>query len=688
MITLFFYGLSFFGLGLAAFLRLRQGGEFPLRKQLPWLAAFGVVVGATGWVDMFRAGGGVDETSLVLRTFLIISHPLSGLLLLKFGWGIFKELLPLPTWTVFIPGVLIVPIAFVITYAATTFITPSPIEIPIDIWSRYLFYLPGSTLAGIGFLRQWHYQRKLGYNEVASLMLAAGIAFIFEAFVVGVVVPAAPYGPASYYNYDRVVYNAFSGDQIGILEPFGLDYEQVVAVTGYSIEFWRMISSFAVTFFVIRGLDVFDTMQKMQFRQLQDERDKAQKWALETQIVARETAENWTDALVNINRQIANLDPVDTILITIAQNVRELLDSEYLGIALLENDQNDLNLKCYSTLDTTKVVTEPLQIRNPLIRDVVESHQYYLSKGRETGKQLENVCPFVEDDPQTIASVYLNLDNHSIGAIWVTRFRDEPFTEEDLIWLECMADQVVIAIQHGLMTSQLQSLSVVEERSRIAREMHDGLAQVLGYLNLQVQTIEAYYRTGKKELLEKELSQMRKAIRTAHGDVRENILSLRTTLADEKSLLSAVKEYLEEFSIQTGVKTDMYIENAGDLNLSSIAEVQLVCILQEALANVRKHAEANSIDLVLTKRVEAEGEFAQMRITDNGKGFVIGDSKRRFGLKTMSERACSVNGVLVVNSTPGEGTTVTCRIPCLTQENVASGGKSLQNGQLNGATGK
>ncbi|MCB2179524.1 hypothetical protein KQH54_00210 [bacterium] len=680
MITLFFYGLSFFGLGLAAFLRLRQGGEFPLRKQLPWLAAFGFVVGATGWVDMFRSGGGVDETNWLLQIFIVISHPLSGLLLLKFGWGIFKDLLPLPAWTVFIPGVMIVPIAFIITYAASTFITPSPIEIPIDIWSRYLLYLPGSILAGIGFLRQAYYQRKLGFKEVSNLMLAAGFAFIFEAFVVGVVVPAAPYGPASYYNYDRVVANAFSGEAVGILEPFGLDYEQVLVVTGYSIEFWRMLSSFAVTFFVVRGLDVFDAMQRMQVVNLQGERDRAQQWALETQIAARETAEHWTEALININSQIANLDQVDNILISIAQNARSLLASDYLGIALLENDETNLSLKCFSTKVSTQVVTEPVSIHNRLIKDVMEGHHYYYSQGSESTVNLDDVCPFVEEKPRTIAIVYLNLDNRSIGAIWVTRFQDQPYTEEDIIWLECMADQVVIAIQHGLMTSQLQSLSVVEERARIAREMHDGLAQVLGYLNLQVQTIEAYYRTGKKELLEEELSHMRKAIRIAHGDVRENILSLRTTLADEKSLLSAVQEYLEEFGIQTGVRTDLFIENEGDLDLSSIAEVQLVCILQEALANVRKHAEADLIKLVIAKKNEDERECVEMQIVDNGKGFVVGDSKRRFGLKTMSERANSVNGILMVNSIPGSGTTVTCRIPCINQEAITSKGVFAQKG--------
>ena len=190
---------------------------------------------------MFLTSGGTEEYLNALNLLRMIAQPLTGLLLLKFGWEILREI-PLPAWTIFIPGVLIVPIAYVITYAATTFATPSPIEIPIDIWSRYLLYLPGAILAGIGFLRQWNMQRKLGLSDVANLLLGAGLAFLVEAFIVGLVVPAAPYVPASYYNYDRVVYNAFIGEQAGISKFYGLtawlDYGRILVVTGLPISFW------------------------------------------------------------------------------------------------------------------------------------------------------------------------------------------------------------------------------------------------------------------------------------------------------------------------------------------------------------------------------------------------------------------------------------------------------------------
>ena len=102
---------------------------------------------------------------------------------------------------------------------------------------------------------------------------------------------------------------------------------------------------------------------------------------------------------------------------------------------------------------------------------------------------FEDVCFFTDQKAEAIIIVPLKLENTAIGVLWIARFEAQQFSETDLIWLESMADQVVIAIQHALMTSQLQSLSIIEERGRIAREMHDGLAQVLGYMNLQVQTL-------------------------------------------------------------------------------------------------------------------------------------------------------------------------------------------------------
>ncbi len=669
----FFYGLAFEGLGLAAYLQLRREGDFPLKKELPWLAAFGFVGGAAGWVEMFLASGSLNEVQNILSALRVILHLLTGLLLLRFGWGMLNNVNPLPAWSIFIPGILIVPIAFVITYAATTFITPSPIQIPIEIWTRYLLYLPGSLLSGVGFLRQWYAQRNLGLYDVSNLMLGAGLAFLFEAVVMGLIVPAAPYGPASYYNYDRVIHNAFIGETLDISKSYGLtawlDYQSVLHTTGLPIEIWRMFSAVIVMFFVVKALDVFEAIRKRQVLALQADRNRAQHEAIEAQIQARKTAENWTNALVNISRRIAELENVDDTLVYIVKNIQELLPTNFVGVAILNQERTILELKCYASDGIVRLLAnDSIAVTNPIVQDAMCTSNSYRSQGNESVERFEGICFFTDVAARAVVIVPLKLENTIIGALWITHVEEQQFTETDLIWLESMADQVAIAIQHGLMTSQLQSLSIIQERGRIAREMHDGVAQVLGYLNLQVQTLGSLLNQGRTEKLQSELLQMRQAIQTANADVRENILSLRTTLAQEKGLQAAVDEYLTEFGIQTGIKTKFLYQIDDDLDLSSVAEVQLVCILQEALTNVRKHSRAECVDVIIAKDIHQKMAQIHMQILDNGVGFTMVGSKRNFGLQTMRERAESVNGNLVIRS--AAGTCIECWLPCLQQERL------------------
>lgn len=636
----------------------------PLHKQLPWLAAFGLAYAGVGWADMFLVSGMQPEVQGILRLLRMILQPLSGLLLLRFGWGMLTQMTPLPAWTRIIPGIITVPLAFIVTYAATTFVTPSPIYIPIDIWSRYLLYLPGSIMAGIGFLRQSNDHKKRGFQDAGYLMMGAGIAFLTEALVVGLIVPAAPYGPVSYYNYDRVHFDSVPAETSESSDPFTmidwLDYAHVLQATGLPIQFWRMLSAIALLFFVVRSLDVFDAIERRRIQRLQEERDLAQS-------NARYLAESWAEALMQINREIAELNELDAILFEIVCSARKLLSSDYVAMALLD-EKHRLMLRCFATsesVDASAEVGTSIQVTSSVILDVLKSAKPYRTDGTENIDWQSELCLCTDAKASEAAFVPLLLNNVSVGVLWSTRTEPNPYNTDDLVGLERLASQTVIAIQHGLMAAQIQSLAVVGERARIAREMHDGLAQILGYMNLQAQTLEALLKQNKRESLFAEIKRMREAIQTAHADVRENILSLRTTLSTEAGVASAMLEYLDGFSLQTGI--DIKLQNHLDeyLGLSPLAEVQLVCILQEALANVRKHARATEVTVKLTRQVGC----AHLEIIDNGIGFDEQPDGQRFGLQTMRERAQQVGGKLSITSKVGQGTTVVCVLPEVEQGN-------------------
>jgi len=388
------------------------------------------------------------------------------------------------------------------------------------------------------------------------------------------------------------------------------------------------------------------------------ERERALSAKLQAQAVAREAAENWLNSLVDISRRIANMENVDNVLLHIAREAKELVKSDCISIGLLDNDGAQLQLKYRVTDSDARVLEPPQAIEDHQLLEILSSGCSYQIP--EDADRLQ-CCPTMAPDIQIAAMVPLQFDNRLIGGIWSGRLESAPFTPAEIVGLESLADQAVIALQHALMTARLQSLAVMEERSRIAREMHDGLAQILGYLGLQVQTLEALVRQGDREKALAELKKTLENIKNAQADVRENILSLRTTLSGDAGVLPALQEYVTEFGLQTGKTTDLVVQIKGPPKLSPLAEVQLVRIVQEALANVRKHAQAQSVQVLLSQH----DDCLNVTVTDDGLGFLPSKGRQHFGLHTMRERAESVGGGLEVHSKPNQGTKVELWLPLL-----------------------
>lgn len=638
MIVIYFlYGVAFFALGLAVALEARRASELVLSRHLPWLAVFGLTHSLVEWSDMFLLiypDGVPHQVLTIARTLLL---PLSALFLIRFGVGLVSEAGPLPEWLAFVPMALLVPAAFLLAYALTLGTSGSPFELAADVWSRYLLYLPGCLISSFGFVRQWHGLAQVGILSARRLMLGAAIALGFNGIVAGVIVPSAPYGLAPWLNYNLVL-----------------------QLTGMPVQVWRALTAGIVAFFVVRALDVFEVERRHQLHLLQLEREREQARALEAQRVEREMAETWTNGLVSINRRVADLENIDQVLIAIVQLARQLLMGDIAALGLWNADQSKLELKCLATERGTQTKNLPAQ-KSPLILNAL-------------GQQRAMRCP--EDAPafaepwvgtmlgqntRAVVCVPLRLENQTLGGVWVGRVAPPSFSAADVTGLEHLADQAVIALEHATMTARLQSLAVTEERSRIAREMHDGLLQILGYLNLEMQTIEAFVRQGNQPAIQAELKKARASIDAAQADVRENVLSLRTTLAGETGLVDALQAYVEEFSMQTGIAVQFIDHLHASPNLSPLAETQLVRIVQEALANVRKHAQAKQILVRLMRQDDA----LKISIVDDGIGFQPATVKNHFGLQTMRERAASVNGVLTIDSEIGVGTHINLVLPML-----------------------
>jgi signal transduction histidine kinase len=234
------------------------------------------------------------------------------------------------------------------------------------------------------------------------------------------------------------------------------------------------------------------------------------------------------------------------------------------------------------------------------------------------------------------------------------------FTTGDEETLVRFALQAAIAIDNAHLHRQAADLAVAQERLRIAHEMHDGIAQVLGYVNTKVQAGIEYIRQSRTEEGLEQLRELAEAAREAYSDVRESIVDLRTLPGPARSFQTVLEEYIDRWSEQTAISADLLLDDA--MILPPAVELQLVRIIQESLANVRKHARATTTNVEVRER---NGTLL-LTVNDNGAGFGQAPRKSvfpRFGLATMRERAESIGGTFSVESTPGAGTTVRVAIP-------------------------
>ena len=242
-------------------------------------------------------------------------------------------------------------------------------------------------------------------------------------------------------------------------------------------------------------------------------------------------------------------------------------------------------------------------------------------------------------------------------------------SDRELHLLEGIGERVALAIVNARLHEQVLDGAVLDERVRIARELHDGLAQVLGYINTQTQAVKRLLATERIDAALAELDAMEEAARAVYGDVREAIVGLRTSLP-RQGLIPSLRQYLDEFSTMTGAEASLAV-GADELTLRPEVEIQVLRIVQEALANVRKHAAAVSV----TVDVDLIDGSLAVSVVDDGRGFDPASASRgpwpRFGLQTMQERAAAVGGKFTVESHPGSGTRVGVTVPVAKHEDVA-----------------
>ena len=202
------------------------------------------------------------------------------------------------------------------------------------------------------------------------------------------------------------------------------------------------------------------------------------------------------------------------------------------------------------------------------------------------------------------------------------------------------------------------AMLALQERERLAREMHDGLAQNLAAINLNVHRAKKLLEAEDFPELGEELGHIQSAVNLSYTEVRQSLYDLKASQSLQQGFWKTLRKQAVDFERSTGVPVVLEPLPDEQEPWTDSAAVQILRIVQESLANVRKHAAARMV----TIRAAREDNQVKICIIDDGKGFVpipAGEVGHHFGLSIMEERAESVGGHVAVHSEPGVGTTVT-----------------------------
>ncbi|MBN1643516.1 MAG: sensor histidine kinase [Dehalococcoidales bacterium] len=203
--------------------------------------------------------------------------------------------------------------------------------------------------------------------------------------------------------------------------------------------------------------------------------------------------------------------------------------------------------------------------------------------------------------------------------------------------------------------------AIMEERRRLGRELHDGVAQTISYLNLKTKLVRDFVSSNNTQKALVELDDINKVAQNTYEDIRESIdqLSVETR---NLPLITTLADYVAKFSGKNNIKVSFEFTRPFP-PLSPVAELQLLRIAQEALTNIRRHAQASEVEV----RLNSNGKAMDMIVKDNGKGFHVpgqDDSTLGYhGLTIIKERAEGLGGTVAIFSEPGNGTEVKINLP-------------------------
>jgi signal transduction histidine kinase len=366
-----------------------------------------------------------------------------------------------------------------------------------------------------------------------------------------------------------------------------------------------------------------------------------------------------SEALLAMNRRLEVRD----VLQTLVASARELLDAEYAALGVPDDHGGFAQFVVAGVSDAEWKAIGPLPRQHGILAAMLHEGPQRLADVRDDPR-FEG-WPAAHPELADFLGMPIADDGEVLGALFLANKRchkptgDCGFTEEDEELLRLLAQHAALALSNARLYERSRELTIAEERSRIAHELHDAVSQKLFSLRLTAQAATALVDRDTPRA-KGELHEVTRLAAEAADELRAAVVELRPAALDDDGLVATLRTQVQVLDRAHGAR--VAFNSARVRALPAAQEEAVLRVAQEALHNALRHASAGNVRVVLARR----GNGAVLRVSDDGCGFdpkAVRRAGRRLGLVSMRDRADGVGGRLAITSEPGTGTTIELEVP-------------------------
>jgi signal transduction histidine kinase len=364
-------------------------------------------------------------------------------------------------------------------------------------------------------------------------------------------------------------------------------------------------------------------------------------------------------AIAEVGRKLTQLQDMEAVLQQVARVIQGAFGYYHVGIGLVEDGEVVYRVGSGILWDDSGFQFKPARLKVGqegiagwvaatgqalLVPDVQSDPRYVWMKGSGTRSEL---------------TVPITAKGKVIGVLDAQSDQLDAFDDTDLAALESLASQAGTAIENARLYEQAQQLAVVEERQRLARDLHDSVTQALYGMTLYAEAMSRHLAAGRLDLTADQLGELQSTAREALREMRMLIFQLRPLDLQAAGLLTVLRDRLEAVEEKAGLETELRAPD--EIQIPVDVEEGLYRIAQEALNNTLKHASARRVSVSLN----LETDKVVLEIADDGVGFdpIASLAGHGLGMEGMYERAAEMGGALRIESKPGSGARLRVEVP-------------------------